>query len=147
MHYQFEKIRARRRAEGKEPGLLDTGFTLIELLIVIVVLGILAAVVIFALSGVTGQSAQSACNADAKSVEVAVAAYHTQSPTGAWPATISGDLVPNYLHTAPSANGHYSIADALGANGAVMVTPAGGTAVNYDNQVAGANPTGCFAVK
>ena len=59
MHYHLEKIRERRLAEGKEPGLLESGFTLIELLIVIVVLGILAAVVIFALSGVTQSSAQS----------------------------------------------------------------------------------------
>ena len=60
----------RRRAAGEE-----FGFTLIELLIVIVVLGILAATVIFALSGVTSSSAVAACNSDAKSVEVAVAAY------------------------------------------------------------------------
>jgi hypothetical protein len=98
-------------------------------------------VVIFALSGVTGQSAQSACNADAKSVEVAVAAYHTQSPTGAWPATISGDLVPNYLHTAPSTNGHYTIENALGGQGQVSVT-VGGTTSLYDS-----SPNPCAAVK
>ena len=125
MHYQFEKIRARRRAEGKEPGLIDSGFTLIELLIVIVVLGILAAVVIFALSGVSGQSAKSACNADAKSVEVAAEAFHTQ--TGGWP-TQQSDLVPQYLRTWPSNPGHYTVALAGTNDGTVNVN---GT--NYDN--------------
>jgi general secretion pathway protein G len=151
MHYQFEKIRARRRAEGKEPGLIDSGFTLIELLIVIVVLGILAAVVIFALSGVTGQSAQSACNADAKSVEVAAEAYHTQN--AAWPT--QAQLVPNYVRTWPSNAQHYTITLGGGAtpDGTVIVAPTGGTAaqtVNYDSQAAaaGGNPaTGCYAVQ
>ena len=75
----------RRRAAGEE-----VGFTLIELLIVIVVLGILAATVIFALSGVTASSAVAACNSDAKSVEVAVAAFQaTRQHTGANPAAQS----------------------------------------------------------
>jgi general secretion pathway protein G len=143
MHYQFEKIRARRRAEGKEPGLIDSGFTLIELLIVIVVLGILAAVVIFALSGVQGQSKQSACNADAKSVEVAAEAMHTQ--TGNWPTQVS-DLVPTYLRTAPSTTNGYTIAT---SGGTVTVN-----GLDFDKQVQGnptANPpvvgTGCYALQ
>ena len=72
-------IYARRRGEELN---FESGFTLIELLIVIVVLGILAATVIFALTGVTSQSASAACNSDAKTYEVAVAAYEN-SPDNA----------------------------------------------------------------
>jgi general secretion pathway protein G len=131
MHYQFEKIRARRRAEGKEPGLIDSGFTLIELLIVIVVLGILAAVVIFAMSGVSKQSAQSACNADAKSIEVAAEAYNNQH--GGFPSTVSA-LVPSYLHAVPSSDPtHYTIGPNLESNGAPDVATPGHAAVSYDS--------------
>jgi general secretion pathway protein G len=140
MHYQFERIRARRRAEGKEPGLIDSGFTLIELLIVIVVLGILAAVVIFALSSVSGQSRQSSCNADAKSVEVAAAAMHTQ--TGSWPATVNA-LVPTYLRTAPSTTNGYSIG--IDATGGATVTVGTANPQPYDTQSQAAS-TGCFAI-
>lgn len=101
----FERYRElqERRNDGESP---ESGFTLIELLIVIVVLGILAAIVIFSLTGVTGQSQAAACNTDAKSVEVAVAAYEANPPTGVSPGTAPatmGLLVPNYLHSAPTA--------------------------------------------
>lgn len=96
----FERYRElqERRQIGESP---ESGFTLIELLIVIIVLGILAAIVVFSLSSVTGQSQVAACNTDAKSVEVAVAAYEAQN-AGAAPATMDV-LVPNYLHTKPGA--------------------------------------------
>ena len=94
----YRALQARKDAEG------DEGFTLIELLIVIIVLGILAAVVIFALANVTGNAKASACNADAKTVETAVAAYNadpsttglssigteTSTPTADLTATCSG---------------------------------------------------------
>jgi len=134
MSYKFKQIRARRREEGKEPGLVDAGFTLIELLIVIVVLGILAAVVIFALGNVTQSSAASACKSDVKSVETAVEVFHTQN--GAWPA-VGSDLATTGLgpdlRTWPDNPTHYTIS--VAANGEVDVTHAGTgqTAVNADN--------------
>ena len=59
----------------------DEGFTLIELLIVIVILGILATVVVFAVGGITDRGQESACDADAKTLEVAVEAYDAQYGT------------------------------------------------------------------
>jgi len=125
----------RRRAAGE----LDVqGFTLIELLIVIVVLGILAAVVVFALGGVTSQSAVSACNADAKTVEVAVAAYQanngTNLPLGAagQTALLAAANGGPYLQTFPSNSGaNYTITiDGAVAN-QVDVKIGGGTAAAY----------------
>ena len=58
----------------------DAGFTLIEFLVVLLVLGILAAIVIFTLTGTTNQGVKAACDGDAKTVGIAIAAYQTQHP-------------------------------------------------------------------
>jgi general secretion pathway protein G len=143
IQHWFEKHRegqARRSEEGFD------GFTLIELLIVIVVLGILAAVVIFALGGVTGQSKESSCNADAKSVEVAVEAYKASpnNATSAWPQTMTDLTAPTFqtsafLRTAPGGGNGYTISlggVAPNKKGVVLVSITGGgvpeTNQNYD---------------
>jgi prepilin-type N-terminal cleavage/methylation domain-containing protein len=137
------------RATGED---MESGFTLIELLIVIVVLGILAAVVIFSLGGVTSQSAVAACNSDAKSVEVAVEAYHDfpANTANLYPTQMS-DLTNGigagtqasgpFLRTLPN-NTAYAIT-IVGSKGEVDVTPTGGTQVNYDLQT---TANGCNAV-
>ena len=134
----------------------DSGFTMIELLLVIVVLGILAATAIFALGGVTSSAAQASCNSDAKTIEVAVAAFHdnsknTADPNG-WPtsaAQLTDPAADNYggpyLTTWPN-GAHYNIylgdgvtKDAVGNTttpGEVLVGPSTasgiGGALNYD---------------
>jgi general secretion pathway protein G len=139
----FEKhreLQARRAEEGFD------GFTLIELLIVIVVLGILAATVIFALSNIQGSSAQASCNSDAKSVEVAVTAYHAlPANDNGWPATVAA-LVPTYLRTAPGNTTHYVIS--TDGSGGVFVNPAGAAVqdktTNYDSTT---NPCNLATIK
>ncbi len=136
----FHKMKDHLRA-GE---IVEAGFTLIELLIVIVVLGILAATVIFALGGVTSQSAQAACNSDAKSVEVAVEAYHAAplNTTNAWPTQISDLTSTNFggpfLRQVPT-NSHYTIS-VPGGSSEVDVN---GT--SYDVAAGGTNP--CSLVK
>ena len=162
----FDRYNAIREARALGD---EAGFTLIELLIVIVVLAILAAVVIFGLSGITGQSAVSACNADAKTVEIAVESYHAQQ--GSWPntsaqtptgnsqltsgnttgTTVAGPNNIRYLRTFPSNPNHYVIS--LAANGEVDVVPdngsgtpvviTGGTSpYNYDGTATLTGPNG-----
>ncbi len=103
-----------------------SGFTLIELLIVVAVLGIIAAVVVFALSGTSASAAVAACNADAKTVQTASAAYAAQN--GSDP-TQQSQLVGPYLRSWPSST-YYIIS--LSGTGDVLVTaPASGSPVSY----------------
>jgi prepilin-type N-terminal cleavage/methylation domain-containing protein len=154
-------IRQIREAVARHRGVeLESGFTLIELLIVIVVLGILAATVIFALSGVTGQSAQAACQSDAKSYEVAAAAFQNNpANTNNDAATTTAQLTANaeggpFLHTA-SNNTAYFVAlsgdtailptgttlPSGAVAGDVYVGPRGTVLVNYDTE---GTTTGCL---
>lgn len=89
-----------RVARRRRPG--QSGFTLIELLVVIAVLAILALIVIFNVIGVANRGSKSACATDKQSVQTASDAFYND--TGGYPAAI-GDLVPKYLHTAPSSTG------------------------------------------
>lgn len=75
----------------------DEGFTLIELLIVIVILGILATVVVFAVGGITNRGKSSACDADRKTLEVAVEAYNAQY--GSYPSSQT-PLTPSFMRSA-----------------------------------------------
>ena len=70
----IDKLRARAHDES--------GFTLIELLIVIIILGILATIVLFATGTFTSDSKKSACNANAKILNIAEAAYAAANPSG-----------------------------------------------------------------
>jgi prepilin-type N-terminal cleavage/methylation domain-containing protein len=85
---------ARRRHSGQQ------GFTLIELLVVIAVLAVLATIVIFNVTGVVNRGNLAACQTDLKTVQTASDAYF--SDHAAYPTNMSPELVPAYMHTAPT---------------------------------------------
>jgi general secretion pathway protein G len=78
----------------------DKGFSLIELLIVIVILGILATVTVFAVSGITDRGQDAACDAEMKTVEVAVEAYYAQN--NAYAADGAALAAAGFLRSAPA---------------------------------------------
>ena len=82
----------------------DKGFTLVELLIVIVILGILATVTVFAVRGITDQGQTSACEADQKTLQVALEAYYAQEGKVAGYVATEADLTAAGLLAAESGN-------------------------------------------
>jgi prepilin-type N-terminal cleavage/methylation domain-containing protein len=117
-----------RRSQRDES---EVGFTMLELMTVIVILGILAATVMFSLGGLSGNAIKASCNSDAKSVEVAVQAFHdnpnnsaatNEYPTS--PAQLTDPASDNfggpYLHSWPS-DSHYVISLDAGTAGQVDV--------------------------
>jgi general secretion pathway protein G len=82
----------------------DKGFTLVELLIVIVILGILATVTVFAVRGITDQGQTSACNADEKTLTVALEAFYAQEGNEAGDAATEDTLVTAELLVSESAS-------------------------------------------
>jgi general secretion pathway protein G len=96
----LQRLRAARRNQN--------GFTLTELLIVVVILGVLAAIVVFAVSGITDRGVEAACDADKRTVQTAVEAYHAQNnayPPGADSAArIQALVTAELLREAPSSD-------------------------------------------
>jgi prepilin-type N-terminal cleavage/methylation domain-containing protein len=128
----------------------ERGFTLIELLIVIVILAVLSGITVFAVSNFTSSGTDSACQADYKTVQVAVETFKSQensypnssNPNQAWmaqspyssydavPALQAKDPGPPTGNIAglgpwllgPTTNGHhYRIEAALDGSGTVKV--------------------------
>ena len=152
MMESYRKLQAKRSATEVE----ESGFTLIELLIVIVVLGILAAIVVFALSGVTGQSTTAACQSDAKTVGIAVAALQAENPTSfqtynsaQWQTNLSPPATAligaPFVQSWPTGNSQYYTISVAGSGvntatkDATSVTPSNGDVIvtSVQNKTAG----------
>ena len=84
MNSKIEALRARKA---------DGGFTLVELLIVIVVLGILAGITVFGISSMSDRAEVAACQASARTVETAAAAYRAE--LGGYPT--AAQLTASYV--------------------------------------------------
>jgi general secretion pathway protein G len=101
----LQRLRAARKNQN--------GFTLTELLIVVVILGVLAGIVVFAVAGITDRGVEAACDADKRTVQTAVEAYHAQNnayPSGGTPASrIQTLITAKLLREAPSST-KYTIA-------------------------------------
>jgi general secretion pathway protein G len=121
----------KRRSASEEN---QSGFTLIELLIVIVVLGILAAIVVFALSGVTGQSTTAACQSDAKTVGIGVAALQAENPDAI--PTATGTFATSTATSTPQ-NWSYGLISGTLTGGPFLQSWPTGNAAFYSISVAG----------
>jgi prepilin-type N-terminal cleavage/methylation domain-containing protein len=110
----LQRLRAARQNQS--------GFTLTELLIVIVILGVLAGIVVFAVAGLTERGVKSACEADKRTVQTAVEAYHAQNgnyPTGGSNDDRLQDLIDaELLRDKPSTDDYtITVADTTGLVG------------------------------
>ncbi|HZM84598.1 MAG TPA: prepilin-type N-terminal cleavage/methylation domain-containing protein [Candidatus Limnocylindrales bacterium] len=100
----LQRLRAARQNQN--------GFTLTELLIVVVILGVLAAIVVFAVAGITDRGVDAACDADKRTVQTAVEAYHAQNnsyPSGGTPATRIQTLITAKLLREPPSTAKYTV--------------------------------------
>jgi type II secretory pathway pseudopilin PulG len=74
----------------ERPPRVDHGYTVLELIVVVLLIGLLTSVVIAAVGGMRADAADSSCDADRRSLGVAVEAYHAEHGTGPIPTTGSG---------------------------------------------------------
>jgi len=71
----------------ERPATVDHGYTVLELIVVVLLIGLLTSVVIAAVGGMRADAADSSCDADRRSLAVAVEAYHAEHGTGPIPTT------------------------------------------------------------
>jgi general secretion pathway protein G len=127
-------------ASARRHAAKESGFTLVELLIVVVILGILAGITVFAVSNFTSNGVDSACQADYKTVQVAMESFKAEESSypnlanQPWLGNYSTfDAVPGLLNKdpnnglgpwllSPTTNGqHYRIEGKLDGSGTVLV--------------------------